>query len=215
MLLSLWDTAQDNWQGWAVLSGLVFGSYFAIVWIAATYWTYKDISARTREPVTQMLMVLLVLVFFLPGLLLYLIIRPKLTLAERYDRQLEAEALLRELQEDPACPFCRRKIGPDFVMCPYCRTALGTACESCSKVLSFSWVLCPYCGAERRQEAPEPVAATAAAEVPPPEAVKPVRPRRPAATARYTPPAAPAAAPAPAEQPSATAPSDAAMDPGA
>jgi RNA polymerase subunit RPABC4/transcription elongation factor Spt4 len=166
MLLDVTDTIQDSWADWAILAGLIFGAYLAVVWLASTYWTYKDIGARTRDQVVQVLMVLLVFVFFLPGLLLYLIIRPKLTLSERYDRNLEAEALLRELQEEPSCPFCRRKIGADFLACPYCRTTLGVVCDRCSRVLSFSWVMCPYCGTERSQ--PELTAGPAISIVPAP-----------------------------------------------
>jgi RNA polymerase subunit RPABC4/transcription elongation factor Spt4 len=227
MLLDAFDTIQDNWSDWAILFGVIFGAYLAVVWLASTYWTYKDIGARTRDPVVQVLMVVLVLVFFLPGLLLYLIIRPKLTLAERYDRNLEAEALLRELQEDPSCPFCRRKIGPDFLVCPYCRTTLGVACERCERVLSFSWVVCPYCGRERSQ--PELAAPQSVTVVPAPQPALPeqaaspsedqtvptpaVRQRR-APTARYTPSAtsgdgASGAAPQPASPAS-----DPAMDAG-
>jgi RNA polymerase subunit RPABC4/transcription elongation factor Spt4 len=225
MLLDAIDTIQDSWADWAILFGLIFGAYLAVVWLASTYWTYKDIGARTRDPVVQGLMVLLVFVFFLPGLLLYLIIRPKLTLSERYDRNLEAEALLRELQEEPACPFCRRKIAADFLACPYCRTTLGVACERCTRVLSFSWVMCPYCGTERSQpelaaatstvsvvSAPQPAIAAAAEDLaqdatPAADAsnvTRAARQRR-APTARYTPPApAPetaAAAPQPAADP--------------
>jgi hypothetical protein len=226
ILLDAFDTLQDNWADWAILFGVIFGAYLFVVWLASTYWAYKDITARTRDQVVQALMVLLVFVFFLPGLLLYLIIRPKLTLAERYDRNLEAEALLRELQEDPACPFCRLKIGPDFLACPYCRTTLGVACDRCTRVLSFSWVLCPYCGSDRPQ--PELAAAPTVTIVPAPQPALPeqtastaqeepetraARPRR-APTARYTPSAASseAAAPAPAPAP---ASSDPAMDAGA
>jgi RNA polymerase subunit RPABC4/transcription elongation factor Spt4 len=202
MLLDVIDTIQDSWADWAILFGLIFGAYLAVVWLASTYWTYKDIGARTRDQVVQVLMVLLVFVFFLPGLLLYLIIRPKLTLSERYDRNLEAQALLRELQEEPACPFCRRRIGADFLACPYCRTTLGVACDQCSRVLSFSWVMCPYCGTERSQ--PELAAGPAVSIVPAPSPALPqqtetdnalgeplpTRPARRAPTARYTPPAA-------------------------
>jgi RNA polymerase subunit RPABC4/transcription elongation factor Spt4 len=207
MLLDAINTLQDNWTDWAILFGVVFGTYFAVVWLAATYWTYKDIQARTRDTAVQVLMVLLVFVFFLPGLLLYLIIRPKLTLSERYDRNLEAEALLRELQDEPACPFCRRKINGDFLICPYCRTTLGAACTRCSKVLSFSWVVCPYCGAERAEperqsltDSPAPTGETSpdgARE----RAPRPIRQRR-APTARYTPAATPSESAAPPPVPS-------------
>ena len=42
---------------------------------------------------------LLVLVFSVLGLIIYLILRPRETLAEAYARSLEEEALLQELEE--------------------------------------------------------------------------------------------------------------------
>ncbi|MDP9236428.1 MAG: zinc ribbon domain-containing protein [Chloroflexota bacterium] len=192
MLLAVWD--DGVWQDLALLAGIAVGAYLLVMWIAALLWTYRDVQTRTRDPFTQVMSVVLVAVFSLPGLLLYLILRPKNTLAELYDRQLEAEALLHELQEQATCPACRRKIEDDFLSCPYCRAALRVPCDSCGKPLSSSWVLCPYCGADRVAAAPParpalsvlpPIASPQASET------SSMKLRR-ASTARYTPPAPPA-----------------------
>lgn len=204
MLLAFYD----DWESLAYVAGVVLVAYLLIMWVAALVWTYRDIVARTRDTFTQTISLVLVLVFNLPGLLLYLILRPKDTLADQYDRQLEAEALLHELQEQATCPRCRRKIESDFVACPYCREQLRVSCQSCGKAMAPTWVMCAYCGTERPDMAPPPrqhaaavpsVTPSAAAATAPP----PTRIRR-ASTATYTPPAPAAPQPAPDSAPDPT-----------
>jgi RNA polymerase subunit RPABC4/transcription elongation factor Spt4 len=183
----------DSWQGGVTLAVVAVVAYLVVMWIGALVWVYRDISARTRDPVTQTISILILVIFNLPGLLLYLILRPKDTLAERYDRQLEAEALMQELQDQPACPACRRRSEPDFLMCPYCRAALREPCSECGRALAFGWVACPYCGATRGQPAPKPAAPRLApVDAEAGSAASPQRERRrPPSTATFTPPARP------------------------
>jgi RNA polymerase subunit RPABC4/transcription elongation factor Spt4 len=183
------------WQDLARVGVITVVAYLLVLWVAALVWTYRDIVSRTGDTFTQSIALVLVLVFNIPGLLLYLVLRPKDTLMDSYDRQLEAEALLHEIQDQAACPRCRRKIDQDFVACPYCRTALRTPCEHCARPMASTWVLCPYCGTERPQPAPERAGPAAALTTPAPRSSL-AQPKR-ASTATYTPPAAPASAPAP------------------
>ncbi len=46
------------------------GAYLLAVWISLVVWTFRDIRARTRDIFSQLLSVLLVVVFNVPGLLL-------------------------------------------------------------------------------------------------------------------------------------------------
>jgi len=108
-------------------------------------WTFRDIRSRTRDILAQILATLMVLLFNIPGLFLYFILRPKETLAEAYERALEEEALLQGIEEREVCPGCRRKVEPDFVVCPYCHTRLKKACPECGRLLHLSWNICPYC----------------------------------------------------------------------
>lgn len=189
----------DDWQKFAYVAVVALVAYLLIMWIAALVWTYRDVLSRTRDTFTQTMSLVLVLVFSLPGLLLYLILRPKDTLADQYDRQLEAEALLHELQEQATCPRCRRKIESDFIACPYCREQLRIACESCGKAMSPTWVMCAFCGTDRRDIVPPKRPATAAAPAATESsasATDPVSRVRRASTATYTPPATPAPQPA-------------------
>lgn len=76
--------------------------FLAAFWIATVFWTYRDIRQRTRDPILQTAAVLLVLVFNFPGHWIYLIVRPRQTLTELYERSLEEEALLQELEDQKA-----------------------------------------------------------------------------------------------------------------
>ena len=149
-----------SWEATAKY-GIVFTLLFlSAFWIAIVFWTYRDIRQRTRDPILQTSAVLLVLIFNFPGHWIYLIVRPRQTLTELYERSLEEEALLQELEDQKACPTCKRRVKDEFLVCPSCRTQLKEACRQCSKPLSYAWVACPYCGLEkppREGQAPRPV----------------------------------------------------------
>lgn len=84
-------------------------------------------------------------VLFLPGVLVYLILRPARTLEEEYQRTLEEEALLQTIEEIPVCPGCSRHIEPDWMACPHCHTRLKKHCHHCGRLMELPWNLCPYC----------------------------------------------------------------------
>jgi len=139
----------DSWQNAAALAATLAGAYVLVFWISIVAWTYRDIRDRSRDAAFQVVAVLLVLVFNILGLVIYLILRPRETLAEAYARSLEEEALLQELEEQGICPSCKRYITGEFVICPYCRTQLKEPCIKCGRPLSFNWLACPYCTAGR------------------------------------------------------------------
>ncbi|MEW5987634.1 MAG: zinc ribbon domain-containing protein, partial [Chloroflexota bacterium] len=89
-----------------------------------------------------------VLVAVLPGVgaIVYLILRPRETLSEAYERALEEEALLQEIEERPLCPGCRRAADPRWLLCPHCHTRLRKVCPDCNALMELPWDLCPYCG---------------------------------------------------------------------
>ncbi|MBI2863003.1 MAG: zinc ribbon domain-containing protein [Chloroflexi bacterium] len=124
------------------------GAYLVAFWFSLVVWTFRDIRARTRDLLLQFLAVLLVLLFSLPGLVLYFVLRPRETLSEAYERSLEEETLLQEIEEQQVCPGCKRRIEADFVVCPTCRTELRRQCNHCKRTLHLSWGVCPYCAGE-------------------------------------------------------------------
>ncbi len=122
------------------------GAYLLAVWISLIIWTFRDIRSRSRDLFAQMLSVLLVVIFFIPGLLLYFLLRPRDTLGEQYERELAEEALLQDIEEKHACPACQQKVQSDFLFCPNCHTRLKRRCDNCHRITSLRWNICPYCG---------------------------------------------------------------------
>jgi len=130
-----------------VLAFLAFaGAFVAALWLALVIWTFRDMRSRSRDIFAQMLAALVVAVFNLPGLIIYIMLRPKETLAEAYERSLEEEALLQGIEEVEHCPGCGSRVRPDYLVCPSCNTRLKKACRSCGRALNLRWNVCPYCG---------------------------------------------------------------------
>lgn len=121
-------------------------AFFVALWVALIFWTYRDIKARARDPLSRILAVLVVAVLFLPGILIYLILRPSRTLEDEYQQTLEEEALLQAIEESPVCPGCGRRIKENWSICPNCHTKLRKNCHHCGKLMELPWNICPYCG---------------------------------------------------------------------
>jgi RNA polymerase subunit RPABC4/transcription elongation factor Spt4 len=122
------------------------GAYLVVLWFALIVWTFRDIEGRSRSVFTQVFSTLLSVLFFVPGVLLYLLLRPKETLDEAFQRSLEEEYLLQDLEELPHCPSCHRYVEDDFVLCPHCHAQLREPCGNCEQLVDLRWPLCPYCG---------------------------------------------------------------------
>ncbi|MEW6400402.1 MAG: zinc ribbon domain-containing protein [Chloroflexota bacterium] len=121
------------------------GAFLAALWVSLVVWTYRDIRSRARDPLVQTLAALLVAVLNLPGVLVYLILRPPRTLEEEYQRTLEEEALLQALEDLPLCPGCERRVKDDWQICPNCHTKLKKTCHNCNKLMELPWNICPFC----------------------------------------------------------------------
>lgn len=162
------------------------GAYLIALWFVLIVWTYRDIESRSSNVFTQIFSTLLVVLFFIPGVLLYLLLRPKQTLDEAFQRSLEEEYLLQDLEDLRLCPGCHRPVEADYVLCPQCQTQLREPCGGCGRLVDVKWPVCPYCAlpqkergdaapkvappparfiapsARKRRERPEQVAATSA-----------------------------------------------------
>ncbi len=129
--------------------GAALAAYFGLVliacWVAMVVWTFRDMRARSRDTLAQVLMALMVALLTIPGVLIYLFLRPRETLAEAYERSLEEEALLQEIEEKPTCPGCKQRVKEEWQACPHCHTRLGKPCTRCGRMLELSWDICPYC----------------------------------------------------------------------
>ena len=122
----------------------------AALWLALIVWAYHDMRSRSRDTFAQIGTLLLVAVLMIPGLIIYLLVRPRETLSEAYERSLEEEALLQEIEEKPTCPGCGQRVQDNWQACPHCFTRLKKPCTNCSQMLELSWQVCPYCTAQQR-----------------------------------------------------------------
>ena len=144
------DGVGISWPGGSpentgLIIALIVAAYFVVLWLSAVVWTARDIHQRTSEPMAQLVFTLIVLVFNFPGLAIYRVLRPPLTLQEAEEHRLESSALLRELEQTPPCPRCGEAIAADYLACPRCALALRLACSACERVLDPAWQLCPWC----------------------------------------------------------------------
>src|SRR6476659_10825326 len=94
------------------------GAYLVALWFVLIVWAFRDIETRSRSVITQIFSTLLVVLFFIPGALLYLLLRPRETLDEAFGRALEEEYLLQDLEDLSLCPNCHHPLREDFVACP-------------------------------------------------------------------------------------------------
>lgn len=134
----------------ALLIITLLGMYIAAFWLALVIWTYRDHRARSRDGLASLAAALTVTILGLPGLFIYLLLRPKETLSDAYERSLEEEALLQDIEEKPICPGCGRPTDEAWQLCPHCQTTLKRACISCNQLLELSWQICPFCAANQQ-----------------------------------------------------------------
>jgi RNA polymerase subunit RPABC4/transcription elongation factor Spt4 len=141
------------------------GAVFTAIWLALIIWTWRDMRQRSRDPLAALAAGMLVAVLGVFGLIIHVMLRPSETLSEAYERSLEEEALLQNIEDKPVCPGCGRLTQPDWQVCPYCHTKLKKMCVNCDRMLELAWNLCPYCAASQvpydaRQPAQAPPAAS-------------------------------------------------------
>jgi RNA polymerase subunit RPABC4/transcription elongation factor Spt4 len=121
-------------------------AFLAALWLSLIIWTYRDIRARAKDPLARLLAILVVAILFLPGIIIYLILRPRQTLEDEYQHTLEEEALLQAIEETPQCPGCGRRIKDNWQVCPSCHMKLRKPCHQCGKLMDLPWNMCPFCG---------------------------------------------------------------------
>ncbi len=71
-------------------AGQVIFIYVVVIWLAAAYWAYRDLQPRTTNPVAPYLAAALIIVFtpifFVFGVIVYRILRPRETGSPRPTR---------------------------------------------------------------------------------------------------------------------------------
>jgi hypothetical protein len=145
----------NTFQSYLTILLGVAGGLLLALWLALVVWAVRDVRARSRSTVAAVLTALLVLLLPVVGLVIYLLLRPRETLIQAYDRALEQEALLQQIETKPVCPTCARPTEPTWFLCPTCHTHLRQPCPVCRSPLELHWDICPYCGYLFEPEAEE------------------------------------------------------------
>jgi len=124
-----------------------------VYWLGLAHWVYRDARRRLDDRLLVATATALGLVVPYVGLAIYLLFRPPETLADVHAREIEVQALQRQIaRPEQHCPVCRTEVEPGFVVCPVCTTKLKQPCVHCEAALDPLWQVCPYCAT--------PVAAT-------------------------------------------------------
>ncbi len=192
ILATIGDTIGDFFANPVVQLGIqLLFAYLVVVWLAASYWAFRDMQQRTANPVAPYLaaagIILFTPFFFFLAVWVYKIIRPHEKIGEVWERNLAEEALLAEVESIQHCPTCDRRVNEEWIICPTCRTRLNRVCPNCSRLVGLDWSLCAWCGKdfERREPStatlePLPGGLDATSRIAAPQARSSLRATRPA-----------------------------------
>ena len=125
------------------------GAMLFALWAGTVVWTINDIRARSWDVLAMILAAVLVILVPFAGLVVYILVRPRETLADTYNRALEEEALLREANVSFFCTGCSRPVRDTWVFCPHCQVQLLQACPACGHAVRPEWTVCAQCGTAR------------------------------------------------------------------
>ena len=120
------------------------------LWFALVIWTYRDVVSRSRSSLMHVFSTLIVVLFFIPGIVIYLLLRPRETLDEKQQRWIEEEYLAQELDDVANCPSCSHGVRDEWIYCPNCRFQLRRPCHSCGRLVEAGWEVCAFCGVDLR-----------------------------------------------------------------
>ncbi|KAF0209051.1 MAG: zinc ribbon domain-containing protein [Actinomycetota bacterium] len=117
--------------------------FFIVFTIALVFWTWRDAQRRGAMP---WFWALVVLIFNVPGWVIYMVVRPPESRDDARERDLEIRSREVELaQNNPVCPACFKPVDKEFLICPSCMKKLKKECTNCNKPLRLDWAVCPYC----------------------------------------------------------------------
>ena len=134
----------------------IYGGAIALLFsLSMVVWAFRDIRARSKDVFAHIFVLLIVIILNVFGLLIYLLLRPRETLSESYERSLEEEALLQEIENKSHCPGCGHRVQEDWQLCPHCHTRLLNICYNCHNLLKLQWDMCPYCATPQPEYRPD------------------------------------------------------------
>ena len=128
---------------------------FVIFWLVIVGWVWIDSSERTSRKELKVLYMFLAIVLNIPGLIIYLIIRPSETIEEIYWADLERRYLKYETSELGDCSKCGHQLYPGYVFCTNCGYEIKIRCPKCNILVNKEHKFCEFCGFQLRDRAVE------------------------------------------------------------
>ncbi len=131
--------------------GYGFLFYLLLIWFASVVWVIRDISNRTKDPISIFVAVAISLMLPFVGLPIYFILRPSATLNQSFENSIEQQLLLTEMYNIDICsnPRCRKPLKENWITCVYCGRQERKLClkPDCKTVMAKKWAFCPKCSA--------------------------------------------------------------------
>lgn len=135
------------------LIGQIVGLMLTVMWVFTVIWVWHDSGERTASLPFRVIMSLFVLPFNVPGLVIYLMIRPTQTIEQVYWSELERKYLVYETAELDDCTNCGHQLMPGFNNCPQCAHEVRIECSGCGVMIDTDFKYCPHCKKQHRQRA--------------------------------------------------------------
>lgn len=130
----------------------IFGTLLFILliifWLVLIGWVWIDSGERTSNMSIRIIYLLLVVFLNIPGLIIYLIIRPSETIEQIYWADLERRYLKYETSELGDCSKCGTQLLPGYVYCSNCGNEIKRKCPNCGVMISKNTKFCAYCGTQ-------------------------------------------------------------------
>lgn len=119
-----------------------------LIWLVAMFWVFRDALSRTRNPIVIVgaagLVAAATPAAFPLALLIWRILRPSQTLADRREDALTTRAL-EVAATAPVCQTCAAHIDAEWRRCPFCRAWLQAPCPRCEGLVEVDAAACPWC----------------------------------------------------------------------
>ncbi|HET9347091.1 MAG TPA: zinc ribbon domain-containing protein [Candidatus Limnocylindrales bacterium] len=133
--------------------GLLFrliAAYIVLIWLASALWVFVDTRRRSTSLVaaygSAAMVILATPLLFPAAVLVHTVIRPDELASERHLEDLRHTAF--ELDVEPRCDGCDRRVEDDWLLCPWCRRQLTHRCQSCGRPVGLDWTVCGWCAAD-------------------------------------------------------------------
>lgn len=133
--------------------GFILGFVLVVFWLFIIGWVWVDSGERTSKKGLRVGYVLLAVILFIPGLVIYLVIRPSETIEEIYWADLERRYLKYETADLGDCPKCGSQLFPGYVHCTNCGYTIKSRCPQCNLLVNKDHKYCEFCGFQLREKA--------------------------------------------------------------